>query len=142
MVIIRRHCAEIVSHSLADAMDADGDCTAFTALGLGDGLAGLFFRIVEMKQVPLSFWQSEEAAIHGSEASFTFILCMNLLEPLLINPGDDAALLTRIIADLIESQAPCQSSQPRHEHCSCAKLSVLSEGMNQRIMGKVRRLCL
>jgi len=55
MVIFCFHGAEIVLHSLADAMDADGDRTAFTALGLGDGLAGLFFCIVEMEQAPLRF---------------------------------------------------------------------------------------
>ena len=131
-----------MSHSLADAMDADGDRTAFTTLGFGDGLAGLFFCIVEMEQLPLCRWQFEETAVHGCEASFTFIICLNLLEALLIDPGDDAALLTRIITDLIESHVPGQSSQPWHEDCSCAKLSVLSESMNQRIMGNVRRLCL
>ena len=67
---------------------------------------------------------------------------MDLLEPLLIDPGNDAVLLTRIIADLIERHVPGQCSQPRHEHGACAKLSVLSEGMNQRIMSEIRRLCL
>jgi hypothetical protein len=142
MVIICLRGAEIASHFLADAVDADGDGTARATLGFCDGLASLFFCIVEMEQVPLCLWQFEEAAIHGSEASFTFILCLDLLEPLLIDPGDDAALLTRIIADLIESHVPCQSSQPGHEHCSGAKLGVLSESMNHRIMRQICRLCL
>ncbi len=142
MVIICLHGAEIVSQSLADAMDADGDRATGAALRFGDGLAGLFFCIVEMEQLPLCFWKSEETAIHGSKARFTFIICLDLLEPLLIDPGDDAALLTRIISDLIESHVPCQSSQPGREHSSCTKLGVLSKSMNHRIMREIRRLCL
>ena len=91
-------------------MDADGDRATRAALGFGDGLAGLFFCIVEMEQVPLRFWQAKKTAIHGSEASFTLILCMDLLEPLPIDPGDDAVLLTRIIADLVESHVPGECS--------------------------------
>ena len=55
MVIICFHNAEIASHFLADAMDADGDRATRAALGLGDGLAGLFFYIVKMEQLPLRF---------------------------------------------------------------------------------------
>ncbi len=115
MVIICLHGAEIVSHSLTDAMDADGDGTACATLGCSDGLTGLFFSVVEMEQVPLCFWQSEEAAVHGGETSLTFILCVNILEPLLFDPSDDAVLLTCIIADLVESHVPSECSQPRQK---------------------------
>ncbi len=142
MVIICFHDAEIASHFLADAMDADGDRATRAALGFGDGLTGLFFCIVEMEQVPLCFWQSEKTAIHGGEASFTFALCMGLLEPLLIDPCDDAALLTRIIAGLIERHVPCQSSQPGDEYRTRTEQRVFSESMNHRIMRQICRLCL